>query len=94
VLKAKRIIKAQFRVLGDLDELKEPVDDIVIKKVKKQRVKKQIIVYNNDTTDFEDDNSDWEPVVKKHRKNRPVLVEPVPAVEPVKPVSEQIIKFI
>ena len=46
IVKAKRIRKAQTRVLGDLDELAEP--EPVVVKQKKPRIKKQVIIYDND----------------------------------------------
>lgn len=97
VLKAKRIIKAESRVLGNIDELKkDDVEDIVIKPkaAKKQRMKKQIIVYNNDTTDNDDDDSDYEPVKKSRRRHTKVTPEPVyvPIVETRPP--QPVIQFI
>jgi len=92
IVKAKRIRKAQSRVLGDLDELVEP--EPVVVKQKKPRIKKQVIIYQNEDDEGNDESeSDYEPPKKKRRVAKPD-VAPVPPPELSKPVLSKSIKFI
>ena len=93
IVKAKRIKKAQERVLGDLDELKDEPAPVVVKQ-RKPRIKKQIIVYDNDDDDGYTE-SDYEPPKKKRRVSKPEPEpEPAPPIELPKPVLSKSIKFI
>ena len=91
IVKAKRIKKAQERVLGDLDELKEDPEPVVVKQ-RKPRIKKQIIVYDNEDDGYTEE-SDYEPPKKKRRVAKPEP-ETAPPTEIPKPVLSKSIKFI
>ena len=91
IVKAKRIKKAQERVLGDLDELKEDPEPVVVKP-RKPRIKKQIIVYDNEDEGYTEE-SDYEPPKKKRRVAKPEP-ESAPPAELPKPVLAKSIKFI
>ena len=102
LLKAQRIKKAQERVLGPIDELKEEPEKKEEKKevpIKKQRkIKKKIVVYDDSTTDAgsdgETDSDFYEPEVKKQRRQS--FKKPLPDLPAIQsqPIVKKVINFI
>ena len=102
LLKAQRIKKAQERVLGPIDKLKEEPEKKEEKKdvpVKKQRkIKKKIVVYDDTTTDAgsdgETDSDFYDTEVKKQRRKSFKKPLPAVAVTPSEPIVKKVINFI
>jgi len=89
IIKAKRIKKAQSKVLGNLDELNEDVVEIP-KVAKKQKIKK-VVIYKSES----ENESDYEEekVVKKPKViKKQIPVEPVQ--QQLKPNIVRAIQFI